>query len=69
MTDGQDGYVVDAPNDVPALAEAARKLADPRHRRTIADNGRKHREHLDMNRHAREMIQLYEDAYARKSQR
>jgi UDP-glucose:(heptosyl)LPS alpha-1,3-glucosyltransferase len=68
MTDGHDGYVVDAPNDISALADAARQLANPEHRRTIGDNGRKHREHLDMNRHVREMIQLYEDAYARKNQ-
>lgn len=66
MQDGVHGYVIESADDVPALGEAIGRLLDPDRRRTMAQQARTLRERISMSRHARELMQLYEQLHQRK---
>jgi len=60
IEDDVNGYVVDSPDDVQALADRTRALADAATRRRLAEQTRQCLPRISMRRHAQEMVQLYE---------
>lgn len=60
VTDGREGYVIDAPTDVDALADRITRLADPDHRRDCARRAPEAVRDATMTRHAAEVIALYD---------
>ncbi|HOB75460.1 MAG TPA: glycosyltransferase family 4 protein [Phycisphaerae bacterium] len=61
IVDGREGYVIDSPDDVPALADRIERLADPEHRRACAANAPRAVEGISMRDHARQVLALYEE--------
>jgi UDP-glucose:(heptosyl)LPS alpha-1,3-glucosyltransferase len=61
VTDGHDGYVLDCPSDVEALADRIIRLAAPAHRRRCAEAAPAAVESFTMARHAAEVVRLYEE--------
>jgi UDP-glucose:(heptosyl)LPS alpha-1,3-glucosyltransferase len=68
FTDGRHGRIIDAPENVSALAEAIRYFADPHHiteaSRAIAED--KLKERVSVHRVARDLVRLYESILERK---
>ncbi len=61
IDDGDSGYVVETPDDVAGLADRMRLLLDKDRRRQMGEAGRRLRDKVSMERHAREMLVLYEE--------
>lgn len=61
VRDGVSGYVLDDPWDVEALADRVKRLRDGSVRQRFGHCARESAETLTMDRHASEMIQLYEE--------
>ncbi len=66
IEDGDNGYVVDSPDDVAGLADRMALLMDDQRRRQLGEAGRRLRDELSMARHAREMLVLYEEVVRQK---
>jgi UDP-glucose:(heptosyl)LPS alpha-1,3-glucosyltransferase len=69
IEDGDNGYVVDSPDDVAGLADRMALLMDDQRRQRLGEAGRRLRDELSMARHAREMMVLYEEVVRQKLQR
>lgn len=61
IRDGQEGYVVDSPDDTDALADRIRRLTDAEHREACAARAVKAVESCTMRRHAEQVVALYEE--------
>jgi len=61
IVDGHNGYVLDDPTDVAALADRVEKLRDGSRRRRMGVAASAVAERVSMARHAREMVALYEE--------
>ena len=61
ITDGQEGYVVDTPDDIEAIADRIGRLADPAHRAACSTAAARLRERLSMTRHVDELLRVYHD--------
>jgi len=61
IRDGINGYVVDDPEDVPAIADRIVQLRSPAQRRSMADAARATAIELGMEKHASRMLSLYEE--------
>ncbi|GMV98488.1 MAG: glycosyltransferase family 4 protein [Phycisphaerae bacterium] len=61
ITDGVEGYVIDSPDDVAALADRLERLADPRRRAQCAQRAPAAVEGISMRRHAEKVRALYEE--------
>jgi UDP-glucose:(heptosyl)LPS alpha-1,3-glucosyltransferase len=61
VTDGREGYVIDSPTDVDALADRIARLTDAAHLRRCAQAAPAAVERLSMARHAAEVVRLYEE--------
>jgi UDP-glucose:(heptosyl)LPS alpha-1,3-glucosyltransferase len=61
ITDGQEGYVIDSPDDVDALADRIHRLADDEHRRACAARAPRAVEAVSMRQHAADVLALYEE--------
>ncbi len=61
IQDDVNGYVVDSPDDIQALVDRTRALADAGIRRRLAERTRECLPRISMRRHAQEMLQLYEN--------
>lgn len=61
IRDGQEGYVVDSPDDTDALADRIGRLADAEHREACAARAVKAVESCTMRRHAEQVVALYEE--------
>ncbi|MCH7807688.1 MAG: glycosyltransferase family 4 protein [Planctomycetes bacterium] len=59
IRDGLNGYVLDDPRDVDALADRIRRLRDPDHRRRLGEAARQVGDRVSMARHADAMLDLY----------
>ena len=60
ITDGRNGYVLDEPRDVVALADHVGRLRDPALRRSLGEAARGVAGRVSMARNASEMMRLYE---------
>ena len=69
IEDGDNGYVVDSPDDVAGLADRMALLMDAQRRRRLGEAGRRLRDELSMARHARQMLVLYEEVMRQKLHR
>jgi UDP-glucose:(heptosyl)LPS alpha-1,3-glucosyltransferase len=69
IEEGDNGYVVESPDDVSALADRMALLLDGTRRRRMGEAGLALREEVSMARHAREMLVLYEEVVRGKSSR
>lgn len=58
---GENGFVIDDPGDVAALADAVGRLRDPGLRQRFARGGQVLAQQVSMARHAREMIAVYDE--------
>lgn len=65
VSDGFDGFVIDSPRNVAALAEATRELLDGELRRRMGEAGLSKRPYFSQQRHLSELMQAYEAAMAR----
>lgn len=61
IADGQEGYVIDSPDDVEALADRIERLADPAHRRACAERAPRAVAECTMRRHADRVMSLYQE--------
>lgn len=61
IKDGREGYVIDAPDNVEALADRIERLADPVHREACAAHTPRAAEGITMQDHARRVLGLYEE--------
>jgi UDP-glucose:(heptosyl)LPS alpha-1,3-glucosyltransferase len=68
ITEGREGYVVDSPADVEALADRMRRLADPAQRHACT-NGAAAVDGFSMAGHAAGVLKLYEDVVREKALR
>ena len=59
IEDGVNGLVIDAPDDIEELARAARQVAHPRLRDAVQRMHDELAERLSMERHARQIVELY----------
>ncbi len=64
ITDGREGYVIDSPEDVAALADRIERLADEKHRRECARRGPETTRPVTMRAHAEQVLALYEELAA-----
>lgn len=64
ITEGREGYVIDSPEDVAALADRIERLADEKHRRECARWGPLTTEPVTMRAHAERVLALYEELIA-----
>lgn len=69
IVEGDNGYVVESPDDVAGLADRMRQLLDGERRRQLGEAGRLLRDEVSMARHAREMLVLYEEVARGKMSR
>jgi UDP-glucose:(heptosyl)LPS alpha-1,3-glucosyltransferase len=69
IEEGDNGYVVESPDDVSGLADRMGLLLDGSRRRRMGEAGRGLRDEVSMARHAREMLVLYEEVVRGKSSR
>jgi len=69
IEDGDNGYVVDSPEDVAGLAARMALLMDAQRRRRMGQAGRRLRDELSMARHARQMLVVYEEVMRQKRRR
>jgi UDP-glucose:(heptosyl)LPS alpha-1,3-glucosyltransferase len=69
VDEGHNGYVIDSPDDVAALADRMTLLLDDDRRARLGQAGRQLRDDLSMARHAREMLVLYEEVVRKKTSR
>lgn len=61
VVDGRQGYVIDSPDDVNALADRIERLADPGHRKSCAEQASEAVASITMRHHAERVLELYED--------
>ncbi len=61
VTDAREGYVIDTPKDVTALADRIRRLADPGHRAACARSAPDAVRHCTMADHAAQVLALYQE--------
>ena len=61
IVDGREGYVIESPDDVPALASAITALCDNDHRRACAAAALKATKGITMREHAKQAMKLYEE--------
>jgi len=66
ISDGVQGFVLDDPSDVPALAAFAMRMLDPTLRRQMRQAAKDIGDRVSMTRHAREMVALYAEIIACK---
>ena len=59
ITDGRQGYVLEEPDQVEALADRLRRLTDDDHRRACGEQVAAVTEHISMRAHAAEVRKLY----------
>ena len=69
LTDNVTGQIFDDPDDIPALAEAMARLADPAHRAAVATSALDLCHRFDIRNHTKQMIQLYEEVRQAKPPR
>ena len=69
IEDGKHGYVIESADDVDALADRIRRLADDEHRHDCGANARQLRKQLGMDRHAAEMMAVYDEILGRRDDR
>ncbi len=69
IRNGEQGYVVECPESVPAIADSLRKLEDSSARQRMSRNALGLHSYLSMRRHAQEIVRLYEQIHKQKSQR
>lgn len=69
IVDGENGYVVQTPDDVAALADRMQLLLDSRRRGRMAQAACQLREQVSMARHASQMLVLYEQVVREKMNR
>ncbi len=67
VKDGQNGYVIDSPDQVEALADRVRRLSNPDVRRQFADRASLNTDRITMKRHAEELCSLYREIASRES--
>ncbi len=61
ITNGREGYVIDSPDDVSALADAIVALCDDNHRRACAEAAPRAISGVTMREHARQAVRFYEE--------
>jgi UDP-glucose:(heptosyl)LPS alpha-1,3-glucosyltransferase len=61
LSDGREGYVLDSPTDVDALADRIVRLADRAHRRECAELAPAAVQRFTMAQHAAEVVRLYDE--------
>ncbi len=61
ITPGGEGFVVDDPRDIPALADATRRLLDRALRRQMRDAALALRPQLSQDRHVDELLRIYRE--------
>lgn len=69
ITDGREGYVIDCPTDLAALADRIARLADADHRRHCAQAAPAAVEQFTVARHATEVMRLYEEVLRDRNSR
>ncbi len=69
IEEGDNGYVVDSPDDVSALADRMALLLDSQRRGRMGEAARQVADEVSMARHARQMLVLYEEVARGKSSR
>ena len=69
MEQGADGFVLDDPADIGALAEAMRKLCDASLRDRMREHCLASRDRLSFDRHMDQLVHIYETALARRTKR
>jgi UDP-glucose:(heptosyl)LPS alpha-1,3-glucosyltransferase len=66
MTNGVDGFILDDPTNLPALASAMKQLTDPRRRSVMREACLGQRARLSFDNHLGELLKLYQAAVARR---
>ncbi len=66
INEGQEGYVIDTPDDTEALADRIQRLAEPEHRNACAAAAGRLRERLSMSRQVDELLAVYRDLCDRR---
>jgi len=66
MTDGQEGFVVDSPDNLEAWADRIRQLSFPELRRKMSEKAALLRERLSMRRHVEELESVFAETMERK---
>ena len=69
MQDGRDGFILDEPADVPALAARMEELLDPERRRAMGEAGREMALAHTFERQTDDFLRLYEDVIAARAAR
>jgi glycosyltransferase involved in cell wall biosynthesis len=69
IVDGNNGFVLSDPDDVPAIADLVDRLRDDVLRRTMSESARTVRDRISMARHSAEMLKLYEEVARSKEPR
>jgi len=67
ITDGVQGYVIDSPHDVGALADRIDRLADDEHRRACATRAAQAVQDISMKGHADDIQALYQEILASRT--
>ncbi len=67
VTDGREGYVIDCPRQVEALADRITRLLDEERRRACAARAPLATTDISMAEHARRVLAVYEEVCARRS--
>jgi UDP-glucose:(heptosyl)LPS alpha-1,3-glucosyltransferase len=66
ITDGENGFVLDCPDDVDAILDRTLRLMQPDVRRRFREQGTRLTDAISMRRHAEEMVQVYESVAREK---
>lgn len=61
IENGRNGYVLSEPYDIDGLVDRVQRLSDPQHRRVVAEAARGVAEEASMERHAKEVLAVYEE--------
>lgn len=69
ITEGREGYVIDSPTDVDALADRIGLLSDEERRRSFGRNAVEAVREVTMERHAVQVRQLYDDIVRKRRHR